>query len=322
MLSAFRKVISTYPQPVHSSTLSRELEPGIKLMVKFMVSCRPISASMGNAIKYLKRHIGLARDKASVEEERKYLLECIDDFIQKRILMADDNIVSTAVLKIANGDVILTHASSHVVKRILLTAHSLGKNFSVVIVDSRPLCEGLTMARELSVKGLKCTYVLPRALSYVMRGVTKVLVGAFAMYSNGSLMSRVGTAMIASLCTAYRVPFIVCCETYKFSDSVLLDSFCKNQLDDPHLFAQPFQPQYPPRQRLGVTPTSAGSPFPPPAHSLLTPAKTLPDNLKILNLMYDVTPIESISMVITEFGMLPPTSVPVIIREFRADQTV
>ena len=35
-----------------------------------------------------------------------------------------------------------------------------------------------------------------------------------------------------------------------------------------------------------------------------------------LNLCYDITPIQYIAVVVTEVGMIPPTSVPVIIREY------
>ena len=37
-------------------------------------------------------------------------------------------------------------------------------------------------------------------------------------------------------------------------------------------------------------------------------------SLGLLNLMYDVTPPELITMVITELGMIPCTSVPVVLR--------
>jgi translation initiation factor 2B subunit (eIF-2B alpha/beta/delta family) len=37
-------------------------------------------------------------------------------------------------------------------------------------------------------------------------------------------------------------------------------------------------------------------------------------SLKLLNLVYDLTPTEFITMVITEVGMVPPTSVPAIMR--------
>jgi translation initiation factor eIF-2B subunit delta len=45
-------------------------------------------------------------------------------------------------------------------------------------------------------------------------------------------------------------------------------------------------------------------------------------HLKLLNLVYDVTPSKNITMVITEVGMIPPTSVPVVIREYRKDLPV
>lgn len=38
------------------------------------------------------------------------------------------------------------------------------------------------------------------------------------------------------------------------------------------------------------------------------------DSLRILNLLYDVTPPDFVTMVITEVGMVPCTSVPVLLR--------
>lgn len=38
------------------------------------------------------------------------------------------------------------------------------------------------------------------------------------------------------------------------------------------------------------------------------------DSLRILNLLYDVTPPDYVTMVITEVGMVPCTSVPVLLR--------
>ncbi|KAL6587609.1 hypothetical protein OROMI_000587 [Orobanche minor] len=40
------------------------------------------------------------------------------------------------------------------------------------------------------------------------------------------------------------------------------------------------------------------------------------ETLRPLNLIYDATPSDFISMIITDYGMIPPTSVPVIVREY------
>ena len=43
---------------------------------------------------------------------------------------------------------------------------------------------------------------------------------------------------------------------------------------------------------------------------------------KILNLLYDLTPAEFASGIITEMGMLPPSSVAVLLRETNPQDTI
>ncbi len=40
----------------------------------------------------------------------------------------------------------------------------------------------------------------------------------------------------------------------------------------------------------------------------------------VLNIRYDLTSMHNISAIITEVGLIPPTSIPVLIRELRQDQ--
>jgi len=42
----------------------------------------------------------------------------------------------------------------------------------------------------------------------------------------------------------------------------------------------------------------------------------------LLNLVYDAMPQGYITLVVTEFGAIPPTSVPVILREYRQEPTI
>jgi translation initiation factor eIF-2B subunit delta len=93
---------------------------------------------------------------------------------------------------------------------------------------------------------------------------------------------------------------MICCETYKFCERVQLDSICYNELGDPDQMIAVGQ---------GATRTD-----------MLGDWRDIP-SLKLLNLVYDLTPMEYVDMVITEVGMTPPTSVPVLIREQSKDQT-
>lgn len=185
---------------------------------------------------------------------------------------------------------------SHVIELALKKAYDEGKKFKVIVVDSRPKFEGKVLLKRLVQHGIHCTYIMLNAISYILKEVSKVLIGAHGLLSNGSVFSRAGTSLIAMMAhhCDHSVPVIVATETFKFAERVQLDSICFNELDDPDY--------------LNTT----------------NPNDNLRDwkdnpQLKLLSLVYDVTPIEYIDVVITEVGMIPPTSVPVVIREYRKD---
>nr|CAD1818402.1 unnamed protein product [Ananas comosus var. bracteatus] len=231
-------------------------------------------------------------------EAKSSLQSDIDRFINEKIVLADKIIVRHAFAKIRDGDVLLTYGSSSVVEMMLAYAHEQGKQFRVVIVDSRPKLEGQALLHRLVKKGLNCTYTHINAVSYIMHEVTRVFLGASSILSNGTVYSRVGTACVAMVAHSFRVPVLICCEAYKFHERVQLDSICSNELGDPDVIAKVSG-----RKDLNHLSNCVDN-----------------ENLQLLNLMYDVTPSDYVSMIITDYGMLPPTSVPVIVREYRREQ--
>ncbi|WRX21210.1 Initiation factor 2B-related - like 3 [Theobroma cacao] len=296
MLQAFKEAIKDYLTPPEK-TLIRDLTARISSYVSFLIECRPLSISMGNAIKFLKSQIAKLPLSLSESEAKASLMLDIDRFINEKIILADKVIVKHAVTKIRDGDVLLTYGASSAVEMILLHAHELGKQFRVVVVDSRPKLEGQLLLRRLVRKGLSCTYTHVNAVSCIMHEVTRVFLGASSVLSNGTVYSRVGTACVAMVAHALHVPVLVCCEAYKFHERVQLDSICSNELGNPDAISKVSG-----REEISYLDGLVNS-----------------DNLQLLNLIYDATPSDYVSMVITDYGMVPPTSVPVIVREYRRE---
>lgn len=207
----------------------------------------------------------------------------IDNYVRDRIIIADEVIQDLAGKKINGGDIILTFARSSVVEKILLHANQAGKRFSVIVIDSRPLLEGKGLLKRLADADppIACTYAFLSALPSLITEVTTVLLGAHSLSANGSVYSRAGTAMVAMLATSHSVPVMVCCETHKFSEGVMLDGFGKNELV-PARFANST------KKAQVLTPTT---------------------NLEILNPLYDLTPAAYITAVVTEVGLIPPNSI-------------
>ncbi|KAL2335300.1 hypothetical protein Fmac_016513 [Flemingia macrophylla] len=232
MLQAFQEAIKDYKVPLEK-TLVRDLTAKVSSYVSFLIECRPLSISMGNAIRFLKSRIAKLPLTLSESEAKASLQSDIVRFISEKIILANKVIVKHAVTKIRDGDVLLTYGSSSAVEMILLHAHELGRQFRVVVVDSRPKHRGQLLLRRLVEKGLSCTYTHINAVSYIMHEVTRVFLGASSVLSNGTVYSRVGTACVAMVAHAFRVPVIVCCEAYKFHERVQLDSICSNELGSP-----------------------------------------------------------------------------------------
>ncbi|XP_068305777.1 uncharacterized protein [Pyrus communis] len=293
MLQAFQEAIRDYSTPPEK-VLVRDLTAKVSSYVSFFTQCRPLSISMGNAVRFLKSRIAKLPLSLSESEAKSTLCSEIDRFINEKIILADKVIVRHASTKVRDGDVLLTYGSSCVVEMILLYAHDLGKKFRVVVVDSRPKLEGQALLHRLVAKGLSCTYTHLNAVSYIMHEVTRVFLGAASVLANGTVYSRVGTACVAMVAHAFCVPVLICCEAYKFHERVQLDSICSNELGDPHAIAK-----VPGRTDVNYLDNWANK-----------------ENLQLLNLMYDATPSDYISMIVTDYGMIPPTSVPVIVREY------
>ncbi|NXX28606.1 EI2BD factor, partial [Nicator chloris] len=347
LLEVFKQLIRDYSTPPNEE-LSRDLVAKLKPHISFLNQCRPLSASMGNAIKFLKKEISCLPDTLREDEAKEKLQDMIDKYLREKIVLAAEAISRSAFEKINDHDVILVYGCSSLVNRTLCDAHAKkGGAFRVVVVDSRPRLEGRETLRRLVRKGIHCTYVMINAISYVLPEVSKVLLGAHALLANGSVMSRVGTSQIALVSKAYNVPVLVCCETYKFCERVQTDSFVSNELAAlacrPFSWARGHHWQAGARGRqwwcvllqgrdgevlslpfiLMASPFSADDP-----DDLIVLRKGQAQlggwaenkSLRLLNLVYDVTPPDLVDLVITDLGMIPCTSVPVVLRVKNVDQ--
>jgi translation initiation factor eIF-2B subunit delta len=188
MLQAFQDAIKDYTV-LPEKTLVRDLTSKISSYVSFLIECRPLSISMGNAIRFLKSQIAKLPLTLSESESKTSLQSGIERFIYEKIILADKVIVEHAVTKIRDGDVLLTYGSSSAVEMILLCAHELGKQFRVVVVDSRPSLKGKLLLRRLVEKGLTCTYTHTNVVSFIMHENTRVFLGASSVLSNGTVYS-------------------------------------------------------------------------------------------------------------------------------------
>jgi len=182
--------------------------------------------SFGQKIKELKPSMGtvhnVVNDLFLILQENKHnpdvVLKAMDDYVNKYQKEIENSLVSMANIaahKIEDGDCILTHSYTRSVLLAFERALKLGKIFSVFCTESRPLKEGAHLATLLSERGLDTTLITDAAVARYMPKMSKVIVGADAIYVDGTVVNKMGTLGVAIISQKYNKPVYVLSITAK-----------------------------------------------------------------------------------------------------------
>ena len=122
--------------------------------------------------------------------------------------------VKLAVEKLSTCQNVVTISHSSLVEAALV---QLSKNpkLHVVVGESRPMREGINLARVLHSRGIKVTLVVDMAAVYMVKDADCVVVGADAVTPD-SVINKVGTFALALAAREYRKPVFVLASVDKF----------------------------------------------------------------------------------------------------------
>lgn len=166
------------------------------------------------------------------------------------------------------GGILLTHSHSGTLRDALVAAARGGVGFRVFCTESRPMCEGVILARELGVAGIPVTLLADAAMGEALQCADLVLVGADAVSTLG-LTNKMGTFLLAAAARQQKTRFLAACGSEKFLPS-----------------GSPQAPE-----------------TPKPAEEI---ARIDVPGVTVENRYFDRTPIEWLAGVITEDGVLRP----------------
>lgn len=200
--------------------------------------------SMGNAIRLLKAKVNKFDIDTPEDEAKEALLEMIDNFINERITLAELIIARNAADMIADGDVILTYRHHRLVEKALRQAWRDGKRFEVQVVDDPLDQTGQVLAKVLRKEGMRVFYSphLGGAHQVGVRRATKALLGAEAIFANGSLYGPAGTCDLCLAASDAGTPVVALCETINFDrDRVSTDSLTYNEIDPERYSGESFR---------------------------------------------------------------------------------
>lgn len=188
---------------------------------------------------------------------------------------------------IKNGDVILTHCNAGALATVeygtalgvIRAAWRQGKHIKVFADETRPLLQGARLTvYELKKEGIPVTLITDNMAGYVMRlkKVNKVVVGADRIVKD-AVINKIGTYTVAVLAKEHKIPFYVAAPTSTFdltrtSKAVMIE------------------------ERNSEEVTCIGA------------KRITTEGADVFNPAFDVTPLEYVTAIITEKGIIPPKS--------------
>ena len=241
-------------------------------------SARPVMAPIKNAVTLFQRRI--SENKSKDLNSLKSASIAIADSIIKTSLESVHRIAEYAKGVLANNDIIMTQSFSSTVMGAFEAASRI-YTLSAIVTRSGTSKIGQITAQRIQQYGVRVTYVDDTAIGLYIRQVKKVFVGADRICSDGSLVNGVGTYSMALAAKSYGLPVYVLCESLKIDPTLKSDEADLEEKNPDEMVVQ------------GV----------------------FPAEIVVRNPYFDITPVELITALITEDGVIPQSEIPAYIKK-------
>lgn len=242
---------------------------GERLMV-----ARPAMAPVFNIVSRFLSTLSRVSADVGLEAIKSLAISKADELANDS-LQAVARIVNHGAKLITDGDRIMTHSYSSTVMAVLKEAFAKHKHIEIIATRSGPGRTGERIAQELGRSGLSVTFIDDAAMGLYISVASKVMVGADRVCADGDIINGIGTYQLALAAEKAGIPFYVLYEALKF-DLRLKSGEADLEEKEPSEIVEPGR---------------------------------LPPGVRIKNPYFDITPLELVTGVVTESGLLTPRQV-------------
>jgi len=192
---------------------------------EILFASRETEPLMRNAVRWIMSQVEKSEEK-NVSKLAKRVSFASQQFLEK-LEDSKEKIAEIGARRIRDNSVILTYCHSSTVTHLLKRAQQEGKTFEVICTETRPVFQGRITAKEMLELGVKTTFIIDSATRFFMNQVDLVIVGADAITSEGNVINKIGTSMIALVAHEARTPFYVVSELLKFDPETMYGDYEK-----------------------------------------------------------------------------------------------
>ena len=204
---------------------------------EILMNSRPTEPAMKNGLQFITKNLEKERVNCSIENIPEKI-EFYKNQYLKMLQNSKEKIAEIGVRRFPKGDkqfVVMTHCHSTLVTAILLEAKRLDKNFRVVNTETQPRLQGRKTVNELLKAGIEVTHVIDSAMRWAVKHfqVDIILIGADSITSEGTIINKIGSRLLALVAHEEHVPFYVCTPLLKYNPETNLGLLETIEMRDP-----------------------------------------------------------------------------------------
>jgi translation initiation factor 2B subunit (eIF-2B alpha/beta/delta family) len=267
-----------------TEALVAEVDDAVLDIMRVMPSLAPAINALHRFVASMER--GEA-EGATVAQMKALLAKCRDDFFAWTD-GALEKVAQYGAEKIASGDRVFMFSMSSSVWRILRRAKQKGKSFEVVVTEARPGKEGLWTVSEMDKAGIPVSVGIDASIGELIPQCQVAFSGADVISSTGCALNKTGTYPSALVARAHGVPFYIAADSLKF--------------DSGTLFGLPYRNEAFRWEEVLDT--------------------SFPDRIRVLGHLFDETPPDLITGIITEMGILHPAAAFSVLEQMKLSRRV
>ncbi len=263
----------------------RGLEKKFDRFCEIIAQSRPTARNLFWALERMKRVFEANKEK-SLEELKEMLKKEAQTILEEDIAI-NKRIGQQGKHLIKPGMTVLTHCNAGALATggygtalgIIRAAWEADIKFQVIADETRPYLQGARLtAWELKQEGIPVTVISDNTAGYLMAQgkIDLIIVGADRIAANGDTANKIGTYSLAVLAAKHNIPFYVAAPFSTFD------------LNIPDGKAIPIE------ERSGEEVIYIGR------------KRVCPEGVNALYYAFDVTPVELITGIVTEEGILRP----------------
>jgi len=260
----------------------QELLEDLKIAKEILFKTRPTAINLAWG---LEKIMNVANSGNSVEQIKTLVINEANSMAEQDI-ETNKTMGKNGSELFENNDTIMTHCNAGALATVaygtalgvIRAAKESGKIVKVIATETRPVQQGSRLtAFELKHDGFDVSLIPDTAVGYAMANglVNKVVVGADRIVRTGHVFNKIGTYQVATMAKQHGIPFYVAAPLSTFD----MKSNAKDVIIE---------------MRKGSEVTGIGD------------KKTAPDDIKVINPAFDMTPPELITGIITEKGVAKP----------------